>query len=70
MFINEGLKEVGKALLSLANILLVLFLINAYLLQKEEPNIHIVFITIYAVIALYLGGYFAINNKKGDSDDA
>ncbi len=67
---NEGLREVGKALLSLANILLVLFLINAYLLQKEEPNIHIVFITIYAVIALYLGGYFAINNKKGDSDDA
>jgi len=63
---NEGLKEIGKALLNLANLLLVLFLINSYLMKNDHPSIHIVIVTVYAVAILYVGGYLAINNKGED----
>ena len=34
---NEGLKEIGKGLITLANLILVLFLFNTYL-QKDSFN--------------------------------
>jgi len=57
---NEGLKEVGKALLTLANLFLIIFFLNNYL-QKDTYNIIGVILSIYTVIMLYYTGYRAIN---------
>jgi len=62
---NEGLKEIGKSLLTLANLILVLFLFNTYM-QKEDFNIIGVILSLYTVTMLYLTGYKMIN--KGDSE--
>ena len=60
---NDGLKEVGKGLISLANLVLVLFLFNTYM-QREDFSIVGVILSIYAVVMLYITGYTAIN--KGE----
>jgi hypothetical protein len=60
---NEGLKEVGKGMIILANLILVLFLINNYM-QKDDFSIIGVLLTVYGIISLYYFGYIAIN--KGD----
>lgn len=57
---NEGLKEVGKALLSLANLILVLFLLNTYM-QKDDFSIIGVLLSFYGVGILYYYGYYFIN---------
>jgi len=57
---NEGLKEVGKALLSLANLILVLFLFNTYM-QKDSFSFLGVGLSFYGVGILYFYGYFFIN---------
>jgi hypothetical protein len=67
---NEGLKEVGKGFITLANLLLVLFLLNNYL-QKDDYDIFGVAYAIYCIIGLYIAGYFAINvgdKEKGDKN--
>jgi len=62
---NEGLKEVGKDFITIANLMFVLFLLNIYL-QKNNFSIMIVIVSIYGVISLYFMGYYLINksNKK------
>jgi len=60
---NEGLKELGKSLLTLANLILVLFLFNTYM-QKQSFSIIGVFLTIYGVLTLYYFGYKFVN--KGE----
>lgn len=60
---NEGLKEVGKGLISLSNLYLVVFLFNTYL-QKDEFSMIGVIWSVYAVIFLYFAGYIMIN--KGE----
>ena len=62
---NEGLKEVGKGLIALANLYLIIFFINNYL-QKDEYSIIGVILSLYAVMMLYFSGYTAIN--KGDDN--
>ena len=62
---NEGLKEVGKALLTLANLFLIIFFINNYL-QKDDYSILGIILSLYTVIMLYFTGYTAIN--KGDKN--
>jgi len=57
---NDGLKEVGKSFLTLANLILVLFLFNTYL-QKDDFSIIGVILSLYAVAMLYATGYTAIN---------
>ncbi len=57
---NEGLKEVGKSLLTLSNLILVLFLFNKYM-QKQDFSILGVFLSIYGVIVIYYFGYKLIN---------
>ena len=57
---NEGLKEVGKSLLTLANLILVLFLFNTYM-QKDDYSLIGVALSIYSVIAIYFFGYKLIN---------
>jgi hypothetical protein len=63
---NEGLKEVGKGFITLANLVLVLFLLNTYLQKQDYSTVGII-ASIYAIIMLYVTGYTAIN--KGDSHD-
>jgi hypothetical protein len=60
---NEGLKEVGKGLITLANLVLVLFLLNNYL-QKDGFSMIGVMLSIYAIVMLYITGYTAVN--KGE----
>jgi len=62
---NEGLKELGKALLTLANLLFVVFFLNNYL-QNEAHNMFGSMLILYALIMLYYTGYLAIN--KGDKN--
>jgi len=62
---NEGLKEVGKSLLTLANLVLVVFFLNNYL-QRDEHSIVGIILSLYAVGMLYYTGYTTIN--KGDND--
>ncbi len=57
---NEGLKEIGKGLITLANLILVLFLINNYM-QKSDFSIVGVLFTLYATSMSYFLGYFLIN---------
>ncbi|MEA1917404.1 MAG: hypothetical protein U9N42_07720 [Campylobacterota bacterium] len=57
---NEGLKEIGKSLLTLSNLVLVLFLFNTYM-QKEDFSIIGVLLSIYGVTTLYYFGYKLIN---------
>ncbi len=61
---NEGLKEVGKGFITLANLILVLFLLNTYL-QKQDFGIIGVILSLYAVVMLYISGYTIIN--RGDT---
>lgn len=62
---NEGLKEIGKGLITLSNLILVLFLFNTYM-QKEDFNLIGVLLTIYGVVTFYYYGYYLIN--KGNKD--
>jgi len=61
---NEGLKEVGKGFIALANLVFVIFLLNNYL-QKDNFSMLGVLLSIYGIIMLYVTGYTAIN--KGDA---
>jgi len=61
---NDGLKEVGKGFIALANLVLVLFLLNNYI-QKDNFSIIGILLSIYAIAMLYATGYTAIN--KGDT---
>ena len=58
--INEGLKEVGKGFITLANLVLVLFLLNTYLQKQDFSTIGII-LSLYSVIMLYITGYKMIN---------
>ncbi|RLA70724.1 MAG: hypothetical protein DRG24_06470 [Epsilonproteobacteria bacterium] len=62
---NEGLKEVGKGLITLANLFLILFFLNNYL-QHESFSVVGILLSVYTVIMLYYTGYTAIN-KGGDA---
>ncbi len=62
---NEGLKEIGKGLITLANLVLVLFLFNTYM-QKDDFNIVGVISTLYGVVSLYYVGYILVN--KGEKN--
>ncbi len=63
---NEGLKEVGKSLLTLANLFLVVFFINNYL-QRDSFSFVGIMLSLYTVGMLYYTGYLAINKGGGDA---
>ncbi len=62
---DEGLKEIGKGFITLANLVLVLFLFNTYM-QKDDFSIVGVILAIYGALSLYYFGYILVN--KGDKD--
>ena len=62
---TEAKKELGKALLSLANMLLVVYLLGNYLSQTKI-NFFIVFFIIYVIFAIYFAGFYLI--KEGSDE--
>ena len=55
-------EELGKGLITLANMLLVLFFLNTYL-QKVNINYWVVFGSIYAIGSIYFLGYNLIKEN-------
>jgi len=62
---NKAKEELGKTLLNLANLLLVLFLLNTYL-QKEDINFGLLFFFIYVILGIYRSGYILIKESEND----
>ena len=62
---REAKKELGKALLNLANMILVLFLFNTYL-QKNSINIPFVFLTLYGIFSIYFVGFALIKEASNE----
>ena len=60
--ISKAREELGKGLITLANMLLVLFLLNTYL-QKENINYWVVFGAIYGIGSVYLIAYNLIKEN-------
>ena len=60
--ISKAREELGKGLITLANMLLVLFLLNTYL-QKENINYWIIFLSVYGIGAIYFIGYNLIKEN-------
>jgi hypothetical protein len=60
---NKAKEKLGEALLTLANLLLVLFLFNTYM-QKDTFSIWVVLLSIYGVINLYFVGYMLIKDAN------
>jgi len=59
---NEGLKEVGKGLISFANLFTVLSIINIYI-KDDISDITFVVLSFLIFISLYIAGYKLI--KRG-----
>ena len=65
---KETLKEIGKAFFNLANMLIVLSLVNVVFNNKANIPIQLVFIFIFWVVFFfYIGGAILLN--KGAKDD-
>ncbi len=58
--INEGLKELGKSLMTLSNLFLIVFFFNTYI-QKDNFSLIGAILSIYTFICLYYYGYYFIN---------
>jgi hypothetical protein len=61
--VDEALKEIGKGIISLANMLLVICFLNHILLSNISINIGIISLIIYGETIIYLFGFYLI--KKG-----
>ena len=65
---KETLKEIGKAFFNLANMLIVLSLVNVVFNNKANIPIQLVFIFIvWVIFFFYIGGVILLN--KGVRDD-
>ncbi len=62
---KKAKEELGKAFFNLANLLLVLFLLNTYL-QKENINFGFVFFFIYVIVGIYRSGYILIKESEDE----
>jgi len=61
----EELKELGKSLYQLANMLIVLSFINVYL-QKESLDIFIIISFVYGIGFIYFMGYLFIKRSSNE----
>jgi len=62
---KEAKKELGKAFLNLANMVLVVYLLGNYL-NKNSVNYFILFLIIYGILSLYYIGFYLI--KEGSNE--
>jgi len=63
--IDKAKEKLGETFMTLANLLLVLFLFNTYM-QKEDYSIGVVLLSVYGIVNLYLIGYILI--KKANEE--
>ena len=61
---DEALKEIGKGLISLANMLLVIFFLNNIFANKMDFNLQILSLMLYMFSMLYLSGIFLIKSGR------
>jgi len=62
---KKAKEELGKAMLSLANLLLVLFFVNTYL-QKEHINPFLALLIIYGIGSIYWVGFYLIKESANE----
>ena len=62
---KKAKEELGKSFFNLANLLLVLFLLNTYL-QKENINFGLLFFFIYIILGIYYVGYYLIKENENE----
>ena len=60
---NKALEEIGKGLISFANLFTTLSIINIYL-KNEEINIYGIIFTVYTFLVLYFIGYNLIKRSN------
>ncbi|WP_151901185.1 hypothetical protein [Sulfurimonas hydrogeniphila] len=63
--IDKAKEKLGEIFMTLANLLLVLFLFNTYM-QKDNYSIGVVLLSVYGIVNLYLIGYILI--KKANEE--
>jgi hypothetical protein len=63
--INKAKEKLGENLMTLANLLLVLFLFNTYM-QQVEYSLTVVLLSVYGIINLYALGFNLI--KKANEE--
>ena len=61
--VDKAKEKLGEAFMTLANLLLVLFLFNTYM-QQEKYSITIVILSVYGIVNLYLIGYILIQKAN------
>lgn len=59
-------EKLGETLMTLSNLLLVLFLFNTYM-QKETYSIWVVILSLYGIINLYYLGFNLIKYSNKES---
>ena len=56
-------EKLGETMMTLANLILVLFLFNTYM-QKDSYNLLVVVLSLYGIINLYALGYTLIKQAN------
>ena len=62
---DKAKEKLGETFMTLANLLLVLFLFNTYM-QQEKYSSTIVILSVYGIVNLYFIGYILI--KKANEE--
>ena len=60
---NKAKEKLGETIMTLANLVLVLFLFNTYM-QKDSYNLLVVVLSLYGIINLYALGYTLIKQAN------
>jgi len=63
---SKAKEKLGETLMTLSNLLLVLFLFNTYM-QKETYSIWVVILSLYGIINLYYLGFNLIKYSNKES---
>jgi len=62
---KEAKKELGKAFLNLANMILVVYLLGKYL-SNSNFSFWIVFLIVYIIVSLYFAGFYLIKEASDE----
>jgi len=63
--IDKAKEKLGETFMTLANLLLVLFLFNTYM-QQDKYSVLVVLLSVYGIVNLYFIGYILI--KKANEE--
>jgi len=62
---KEAKKELGKAFLNLANMILVVYLLGKYL-SNSNFSFWIVFLIVYIIVSLYFASFYLIKEASDE----